>query len=132
MSFLNPKSRNRKRRGGKKTSAEKVSNTWIHTDSTPAAKSQTLKQSHHKLNAKIGALEDFLAGHALAEAHKNQMRRDNILPPPESLNHQQARRRMSAIERRRYLAERNRGGIKFFSLFCIASAIGWWLLKNGL
>lgn len=127
MSFLNPKSRNRKRRGRKKATTEKVSNSWIHP-----SKSESLNQSHHKLNAKIGALEDFLSGHAIAEERKNQMRRENIMPPPETLTRQQSRRRMSAIERRRYLAERNRGGIKFFFLFSLACGIAWWLLKNGL
>lgn len=77
-------------------------------------------------------LEDFLAGRAMVEERRDQMRRNNILPPPENNLRLQARRRMSAIERRRYLAERNRGGIRFFILFCLVCGILWWLLKSGL
>ncbi len=125
MSFLNSKARNRKRRGRKKTSVEKTNSSWIHDGSAPS-------KDHHKLNAQIGVLEDFLAGRAREVVHKDQMRRNNILPPPETFNKQRARRRMSTVERRQYLAERNRGGLSFLFLFCLSCGIIWWLLKSGI
>ena len=137
MAFLRSKSRNRRRNSRKRKMSEKTSTSWIHGNSSEESaktsrKLNTVNQNYHQLNAKIGVLEEFLAGHAMAAENRDQMRRNNILPPPESTLRHQARRKMSAMERRKYLASRERGGLKFFALFCLASAIGWWLLKTGL
>lgn len=92
----------------------------------------SLNQRHEKLHAKIGVLEDFLAGHAMEAQQQDQMRRDNIIPPPETFLLKQKHHRMSALERRHQHTERNRGGIRFFFLFCLACGMVWWLLKVGL
>ena len=131
MSFLNSKARNRKHRSSKKSHNKKGEFSWMNDSANPA-EPQSLDQKHHKLNAKIGVLEDFLAGHAMAALQKDQMRRDNILPPPETFIKKQSKKRMSALERRQQYAERNRGGLRFFSLFCLGCGIAWWLLKTGL
>lgn len=84
-----------------------------------------------KLHAQIGALESFLDRHHQAEAQRIQMKRENILPPPDQSNHRKARQSMTLAARRRYLRERNRTSVRFFLLFCTACALTWWLIGAG-
>ena len=139
MAILSSKPRNRKRNTSKSKASARTSTSWIHGSGKKkkggktASKLKSVNDHYHKLNAEIGVLENFLAGHQRSAANQERMRRENIIPPPEAQGGKhKARRRMSAAERRQYLAERELGGIKFFALFCLACAIGWWLLKSGL
>tara|TARA_R110000850_G_scaffold19988_5_gene59812 strand:- start:183 stop:578 length:396 start_codon:yes stop_codon:yes gene_type:complete len=124
-----PKNRRRRSRSGKETS-------WIDPDSTTGGKSPrratTPKQKEHQLNAQIGAVESFLAKHHAAEVKRDYMKRENILPPPDQSSHRKAKRKMTLAARRRYLAERNRNGLRFLALFCLACGIGWWLIFSGV
>lgn len=87
----------------------------------------------HRLHARIGALESFLEKKNVAEARRAEMREQNILPPPDKISRRPAKRRqLSHAERRRYHAERNRNGIHFFLLFCLACGIAWCLIFSGI
>lgn len=85
----------------------------------------------HQLHAQIGAIESFLARHHQAEVEKMQMKRENILPPPDHSSHKRARQKMTNGARRRYLAQRNKTSFRFLVLFCTACGLVWWLLSPG-
>lgn len=92
-----------------------------------------LDQQVYQLNAKIGALETFIAKKAQADISRIQMKRENILPPPDkSARRRVSKKQLSHAERRRYHLERSRNGIQFLVLFCLACAIGWWLIFSGV
>lgn len=80
------------------------------------------------LHAQIGVLESFLAKKHASEMRRAKMKAENILPPPDRSPRTRKKKAMSLAERRRYHAERSRNGIHFFLLFCLACAIGWWIL----
>jgi len=83
----------------------------------------------HLLHAKIGALESYLAKRAESDASHSEMRRVNVMPPPErDLPRAQKVTERSYSETRRYHAVRNRAGMRFLILFGIACTIGWWLI----
>ncbi|MDF1824231.1 MAG: hypothetical protein P1U68_06295 [Verrucomicrobiales bacterium] len=96
------------------------------------AKSSTPRDQAHKLHAQIGAIESFLDMHHQAEVQRMQMKRENILPPPDRSNHRQARKTVTLAARRREMAERNRTSFKFLVMFCTACAICWWLIFAGV
>lgn len=124
-----PKNRKRRRASSRKDSA------WIDDSSKPkrsSGKKAKSGQEVHQLNAQIGAIESFLAKHHEAEIQRQVMKRQNILPPPDHTNHRRAKRTMTLAARRRYLAERNRTGLGFLFLFCLACGIGWWLIFSGV
>lgn len=126
MGLFRAKVRNRKRR---RFIRRKKESSWKDEILSSSSNSDT---PVHKLHAKIDALEGFLARRAMEDNQKLQMRKDNILPPPERPLRVKTRRQMSAAERRRYLSERNQSGLRFLALFLIACALGWWLLKMGV
>ena len=132
-----PKNRKRRRVRSKRDSA------WIDEENTVIEQPRRAKAKRnpknaspqremHKLNAQIGAIETFLAGHHQDAARKQAMRAENILPPPDRNVHRRTRRKMTLAARRRYLAERNRNGLGFLILFGMASAIAWWLIFSGI
>lgn len=92
-----------------------------------------IDQQTYQLHARIGALESFIAKKAEADINRIQMKRENILPPPDKLTKKAPKKKqLSHAERRRYHAERNRNGIQFLVLFCLACALGWWLIFSGI
>ncbi|MEM9281686.1 MAG: hypothetical protein AAGA96_07670, partial [Verrucomicrobiota bacterium] len=96
------------------------------------ARKQDPRQKAQQLNAQIGAIETFLAFHQEAHMKKEMMKRNNILPPLDQNARRKERRKMTLAARRRYLAERNRTGLRFLFLFCLACGIGWWLIFSGI
>lgn len=134
MSLFSSNPRNRRTR---RRRSNKASTDWI--DETVSSSGPRRKKSVtnapagevHKLHAQIGAIESFLAKHHQAEAQRMQMKRENILPPPDRSAHRQVHRKMTNAARRRYLAERNRTSFRFFLLFCTACGLVWWLLFPG-
>jgi len=135
MSLFSRKPRNRQRRPSAKKPADLLDRPELKSAKPRRQpKSDDLVGQAYQLNAQIGAIENFLANKTAEEALRERMRRDGILPPPDRAG---ARRRgkernLSHAERRRYLAERSKSGIHFFLLFCLAIAIGWWLLFSGI
>ncbi|MAS92556.1 MAG: hypothetical protein CMO55_05105 [Verrucomicrobiales bacterium] len=121
------KPKNRKRRVRRKPSQTK---SWETESPAPARKRKpaTEKEQMHMLHAQIGVLESFLEKKHASELRQMQMKAENILPPPDRSTLRRQRDAMSMAERRRYHAERSRNGIHFFFLFCLACAIGWWIL----
>ena len=135
MGMFSPKPSNRRRRSKKATDR-----SWID-ESTPSqakpkagrkAKASAPREQAHKLHAQIGAIESFLDKHHQAEVQRMQMKRENILPPPDRSKHRQAHRKVTMAARRREMAERNRMSFKFLVMFCTACAIGWWLIFAGV
>lgn len=128
-----PKNRRCQHRAGKSGDSWKKTPAPGSPFPKPSTKAAKLDQQAYQLNAKIGALESFIAKKAEAEISRIQMKRDNILPPPDKTVRRAARRKtLSHAERRRYHAERSRNGIQFFLLFCCACAIAWWLIFSGV
>lgn len=134
MSLFSSQPKNRRTR---RHNRSKASTEWIdETASSSSHRGKKVKKDSpandaHKLHAQIGAIETFLATHHQAEAQKMQMKRENILPPPDRSAHRKARKKMTKAARRRYLAERNRTSFRFFLLFCTACGLVWWLLFPG-
>lgn len=133
MSFFSsqPKNRRARRRLKKRTSTD-----WIDESPTAAPKGKahpatSKKGEVHQLHAQIGAIESFLARHHQAEVERIQMKRENILPPPDRSSHKKARQKMTNAARRRYLAQRNKTSFRFLLLFCVACGLVWWLLHPG-
>lgn len=133
MSLFSSRPKNRRRR----VSRKKTTTGWIDESSAAAAPSRRTKakaapaDQAHKLNAQIGAIESFLAKHHHAEVQRLAMKKANILPPPDRSAHARARRTLTMAEQRRYHAERNLTSFRFLVLFCLACAIGWWILFAG-
>jgi len=135
MSPFSSKPKNRRCRTRSRTKEE----SWTSEPqpgsivSKSTGKGGKLDQQVYQLNAKIGALETFIAKKAQADINRIQMKRDNILPPPDkSTKRKITKKQLSHAERRRYHLERSRNGIHFFVLFCLACAIGWWLIFSGV
>lgn len=95
-------------------------------------KSTSTAETYQKLHAQIGAIESFLEKKQLAEAQKLRMRQQNILPPPDNMKKRRTPRAMTLAEKRRYNAARNRNGLRFLFLFCLACGIAWWLIFSGI
>jgi hypothetical protein len=135
MSLFSSSPKNRRRRGSLKPAKE---TSPILQPGTPPVrakkkKSDDLGEQAHQLHARIGALESFLEKKSAAEARREQMRGENILPPPDRPSLRPAKKRqLSHAERRRYHAERSRNGIHFLLLFCLACGIAWWLIFSGV
>ncbi len=128
-----PKNRRCHHRAGKVDDAWKRTPAFGSPSPKSPAKAAKLDQQAYQLNARIGALESFIAKKAEAEINRIQMKRENILPPPDKTDRRASRKKtLSNSERRRYHAERSRNGIQFFLLFCCACAIAWWLIFSGL
>ena len=86
-----------------------------------------------QLHAQIGALESLIAKKAHAQIAKVQMRRENILPPPDqTIRRRKKGKVLSHAQRRRYHLQRSLNGLHFLFLFCLACAIGWWLIFSGV
>jgi len=135
MSLFNASPKNRRRRGNSKSAKETSSivQTGFVTAGGTKKKSADLGEQAYQLHARIGALESFLEKKRAAEARREEMRGNNILPPPERASLRPAKkRRLSNAERRRYHAERSRNGVHFFLLFCLACGIAWWLIFSGI
>lgn len=90
------------------------------------------QEEHEVLHARIGHLQQVIARQVAEEEKRLYMRSNNILPPPEPPQRPSAQRSMSSAQRRRYLAERNRCGLRFFGLFLVACGLAWWLLESGV
>ncbi len=134
MSFFSSSPKNRRRRSRSKSTRDSAA-LLDTAKEKPRSKKKTndLGEQAIQLNARIGALESFLAKKTAAEERREQMQRDNILPPPDRASLRPAKkRRLSHAERRRYHAERNRTGIQFLFLFCLACGIAWWLIFSGI
>lgn len=124
-----PRNRKRKCRSGKPERS-----TW---DEPAAPRKKSPKRASpqdevHQLHAKIGAIESFLEKHQMASELQLRMKQENILPPPDRCRRPRGPKAMTMAERRRYMADRNRTGLKFLFLFSLACAIGWWLIFSGL
>jgi len=134
MSLFSSSPKNRRRRSRPK--ATKESAPLLDTpQEKPLSKKKVndLGEQAHQLHARIGALESFLEKKSAADARREQMRGQNILPPPDKASLRPAKKRqLSHAERRRYHAERNRTGIHFFLLFCLACGLAWWLIFSGI
>ena len=134
MSLFSFKPKNRRRRSRAKSQKE----TWnllnpeaVSTKS--GKKAGDLGDKAYQLNAQIGAIETFLAKKIAADARRAEMKRDNILPPPDkTANHHGKKKQLSHAERRRYHAERSRNGLHFLMLFVLACGLGWWLIFSGI
>lgn len=140
MSLFTRSTRNSRRHKFRKSSEEK----WFNEPPTSLPLEKTRKQKRsdknpaervHVLNAQIGVIEQFLATRNEANAKLERMRREGFLVLPNT----SARKvrnssgpRHSHISRRRRIEERNRSGLRFFTLFCIACAIAWWLILSDI
>jgi len=130
MSFFSSKPKNRRRRRAVSRDA------WKRGEDTPDPKPKRRKRDQrgapeeqfHQLHAQIGAIESFLARRDQAEEKRRQMKAENILPPPDRAAPKRSRTTMTLAERRRYLAERNRNGVRFLFLFVVACGLIWWLV----
>lgn len=120
--FSNP-TKNRLRR---KTASISDLGTDLRATKKGSKKAET---EMHLLHAKIGVLENYLAKRAESEVNHSQMRRGNVLPPPDATpSRAQRTTDRSYSETRRYHAARNRAGVRFLMLFGVACALGWWLI----
>jgi len=129
MGLFSSGNKNRKRRTPAK---KRGGSAWKKKALSPRKESKSAKQQHHKLHAQISNLENFLAKKSVEDEKRLRMRSMNILPPPDKARKNAARRKMSAAEKRRYLSQRNRSGMRFLTLFLLACGIAWYLLKTGL
>lgn len=100
--------------------------------SKKSRKQQSPAETYQTLHAQIGAIESFLEKRQMAEAKELHMRQQNILPPPDRAEKRRGARAMTLAEKRRYHAARNRSGLKFLFLFCLACGIAWWLFFSGM
>ena len=134
MSFFSSSPKNRRRRSRSKSTKDSGALLDPPKEKPRSPKkTDDLGEQAFQLNARIGALESFLAKKTAAEERRQQMRGQNILPPPDKTSLRPAKKRqLSHAERRRYHAERNRNGIHFFFLFCLACGIAWWLIFSGI
>lgn len=132
MGLFSNKPTNRRRRRRRAPERD-----WIDESGSSAPRKAPKAPEHpreqvHKLHAQIGALESFLQKHHQAEKARLIMKTENILPPPDRSAHRNAKRVMTHAARRRYLAERNRTGLRFLMLFCTACGLAWWLIFSGM
>ena len=132
MSLFSSQPRNRRRRVRRRNDS-----SWIDQPAEPRRsprrpQSNAPEDQVHRLHAQIGAIETFLAKHHHVQAMRQQMKDENILPPPDRSAHRRAHQSMSLAAKRRYLAERNRTSFRFLLLFCAACALGWWILYSGM
>lgn len=128
-----PKNRRCHHRAKKADDAWKTAPVAGTSSSKSPKRGAKLDEQAFQLNAKIGALESFIAKKAHAEISRIQMKRENILPPPDkSVRRKSSKKELSHAERRRYHAQRSRNGIQFLFLFCLACAIAWWLIFSGV
>lgn len=134
MSLFSHKPVNRRRRSRK----EPETSPWDAAPGkkpTKRAKTGKYVEQVYELNAQIGAIENFLAGKQAARALAERMKRDGVIPPPDRATAPRAANRkptLSLSERRRIHAERNRNGIRFLLLFCLACGLVWWLIFSGM
>lgn len=98
------------------------------------AKSEDLVGQVYQLNAQIGAIENFLAKKTAEQLQRERMKHEGVLPPPDRSGTKRGvkKKNLSHAERRRYHAERSKNGLNFLILFCLALAIGWWLIFSGV
>ncbi|PAW61107.1 MAG: hypothetical protein B9S36_07240 [Verrucomicrobiia bacterium Tous-C2TDCM] len=135
MSLFSRKPKNRQRRPSARKRTDLLDTPELKS-AKPRRKPKSddlVGQAYH-LNAQIGAIENFLANKTAEQLLRERMRRDGLLPPPDRAGARRGGKNpnLSHSERRRYHAERSKSGIHFFLLFCLAIAIGWWLLFSGV
>jgi len=134
MSLFSSSPKNRRRRSRAKSEKE----TWTLLNQEPISpksgkKTGDLGEQAYRLNAQIGAIESFLAKKIASDARRAEMKRDNVLPPPDKSAHRHDKKKqLCHAERRRYHAERSRNGLHFLMLFVLACGLGWWLIFSGI
>ena len=117
------KSKNRKRRSTRRPGPIRISET------NPA---RSLREQEFQLNAIIEELEEVIAIHETEEKRGLEMRRRNIMPPPEyAQRHKRNREVRHYAERRHQKYDRNAGGLQFLFLLVIAAGLLFWLLYSG-
>jgi len=132
MGLFKKTPKNRRRRSQRKPETK----PWFEGDAgkTRSAKGRggDLVDQVYQLNAQIGAIESYLQKRTLAEEVRKRMHREGIIPPADSPTASRSRRNLSHAQKRRYHAERNRNGLHFLFLFCLACALVWWLVYSGI
>lgn len=135
MSLFSRKSKNRRRRPVSKKKDDILDTPELKSAKPrKRAKSNDLVGQVYQLNAQIGAIENFLAKKTAEQLHRERMKHEGVIPPPDRAGSRRGEKKknLSHAERRRYHAERSKSGIHFFVLFCLAVAIGWWLVFSGV
>jgi hypothetical protein len=135
MSLFSRKPKNRRRRPVSKKNGDILDTPELKSAKPrKRAKSDDLVGQVYQLNAQIGAIENFLAKKTAEQLHRERMKHEGVIPPPDRAGARRGEKKknLSHAERRRYHAERSKSGIHFFFLFCLAIAIGWWLLFSGV
>ncbi|MCB1236492.1 MAG: hypothetical protein KDM91_15600 [Verrucomicrobiae bacterium] len=89
-----------------------------------------LDEEWQTLHAKIGVLENFIAGSVVREERRKSLRAQNVLPPPEQARRSHSRQRMSRWQERHYHHQRERHGLMFLLLFVAVCATAWWLINH--
>ncbi len=94
---------------------------------------ERLDEEYAVLNAKIGALEEFITGSVIQQERIRRQRREGILPPPDHPKFKRRERpsRMLLSQEEAYYQKRHQHGFTFLALFIAACVIGWWLLGSG-
>ncbi|MEO0413855.1 MAG: hypothetical protein AAF226_02755 [Verrucomicrobiota bacterium] len=123
MISIKPKAKNtRKRSKSSATKTKRVRNTRNVRD---------LRDQQHRLDAEIGQLENFIAGQIIDEERDVEMRRRNILPPPEQLRRHYVRKELSRKDQQALQSERKSALIRFMVLLGVAGFLVWCLLGIG-
>ncbi|HRQ88946.1 MAG TPA: hypothetical protein PLA50_09125 [Bacteroidia bacterium] len=130
MSLFSRKPKNRRRRRILPKKSNSILDAPEAKPSKIKKKSGDLVEQVYQLNAQIGVLESFIAKKTSEQITRERMKHEGIMPPPERAGARRRAKRppLSQAEQRRYHAERSKGGIHFFVLFCLACALVWWLI----
>lgn len=135
MSLFSRKPKNRRRRPAPSKKNDILDSPELKSAKPKKrAKNEDLVGQVYQLNAQIGAIENFLAKKTAEQLHRERMKHEGVIPPPERLGSKRGvkKQNLSHAERRRYHAERSKSGLNFLILFCFALAIGWWLIFSGV
>ena len=100
-----------------------------------SSEKESIDEEWQSLNAKIGALENFITGSIVREEKQRRLRSQNILPPPErAQGNRRARNnahRMSRWEAQNYYGKRQKNGITFLLWFLAVCAVLYYLVQTG-
>lgn len=117
------KTRNRKKHSRRSKRTKSLGHDFQET-------ARALREKENRLSEEILSLEEVLASLEAKEENRKQMRRENVMPPPQerwASHHRNPK--LSKAQQRRITRERDKSVLRFFLLFLIACALAFYLFQ---
>lgn len=117
------KTRNRKKHPRRSRQAKSLDHDLQET-------ARALREKESRLSEEILSLEEVLASLEAREENRQQMRRENVMPPPQerwASHHRNPK--LSKAQKRMVNRERDKSVLRFFLLFLIACALAFYLFQ---